>query len=569
MSKPSPNPPEVVELTAAELEGLYHRLESSNLSDKDKRLFKGLAQAYIWLKHKYETGKLGLHKLATILFGKKSEKRGRWSKEKEEEGNDPEEVSEDQNKEGASSSAPSSDASLKNSLATEGGLPTEKDKIKPKGHGRLGADAYIDAEDVTVSHPTLKTNDPCPESCGGKLYPVEPGVIIRITVQDIAKATRYHIQKLKCNTCGLIVRASLPSEVSQKKYNDRFKAILAVQKYFVGVPFFRQEAFQELMGFPLSDSTQWDLIEQIADSVYPVFNALEKEAAQAKVIYNDDTPVKIIEVMQLNKKDPTRKRKGMFTTGIYAQFDGSRAISLYYSGTRHAGENLSLVLKHRSKDFPPVIHMSDALSANLTEFLVSRGICMSHGRRKFIEIEMFFPEECRFVIDQFAVVYYNDDQAKELGLSGKERLLYHKAHSQPTMKKLKRWLDKPIEEERVEPNSGLSKAIEYLRRHWEGLTLFLRKVDAPLDNNILEQSLKIPIRLRKNSLIHRTCHGAHIASILMSIVQTCRLCKVNPVDYLTVLQENKPFVFKDPGDWLPWCYKETLQKKATLGLMAA
>ena len=566
MSKPSLNPPEVVELSDAELESLYHRLESSNLSDSDKRLFKGLAQAYIWLKHKYETGKLGLHKLATILFGKKSEKRGRSSKE---EDNDPEGTSENQNKEDAFSSAPSSDASSKNSLATEDGFTTEKDKIEPKGHGRLGADAYIDAEDVTVNHPTLKPSDPCPESCGGKLYPVEPGVIIRIVGQDIAKVTRYHIQKLRCNTCGLLVKVSLPSEVSPKKYNDRFKAILAVQKYFVGVPFFRQEAFQELMGFPLSDSTQWDLIEQVADSVHPVFNALEKEAAQAKVIYNDDTPVKIIEVMQLNKKDPTRKRKGMFTTGIYAQFDGSRAISLYYSGTRHAGENLSLVLKHRSKDLPPVIHMSDALSANLTEFLVSRAICMSHGRRKFIEIEMFFPEECRFVIDQFAVVYYNDDQAKKLGLSGKKRLAYHKARSQPTMKKLKSWLDKQIEEERVEPNSGLGKAIEYLRRHWKGLTLFLRKADAPLDNNILEQALKVPIRLRKNSLVHRTCHGAHIASILMSIIQTCRLCKVNPIDYLTVLQGNKAFVFKDPGDWLPWRYRETLQNKATLDLMAA
>ena len=213
--------------------------------------------------------------------------------------------------------------------------------------------------------------------------------------------------------------------------------------------------------------------------------------------------------------------------------------------------------------------MSDALSANLTEFLVSRGTCISHGRRKFIEIEIFFPEECRFVIDQFAVVYYNDDQAKRLGLSGKEPLAYHKAHSQPAMKKLKRWLDIQVREERVEPNSGLGKAIEYLRRHWKGLTLFLRQVNAPLDNNIVEQALKIPIRLRKNSLVHRTCHGAHIASILMSIIQTCRVCKVNPIDYLTVLQENKPFVFKNPEDWLPWCYRETLQKKVSLDLMAA
>lgn len=43
-----------------------------------------------------------------------------------------------------------------------------------------------------------------------------------------------------------------------------------------------------------------------------------------------------------------------------------------------------------------------------------------------------------------------------------------------------------------------------------------------------------------------------------SVIQTCRLNDVNPVDYLTVTQENKSAVFKNPSDWLPWKYKETL-----------
>jgi hypothetical protein len=355
------------------------------------------------------------------------------------------------------------------------------------------------------------------------------------------------------------VKPSLPVEAGGKKYSCRFKPILVVQKYFMGVPFFRQEGFQKLMNFPLPDSTQWDLIEQVADSVHPIFTALEKEAAQAKVIYNDDTPVKIVEVMQLNKKDPSRERTGMFTTGIYAQFEGDRSIVLYYSGTRLAGENLSSVLKYRPPGLPPIIHMSDALSANLTEFLVNWGKCMSHARRKFIEIELFFPQECRFVIDQFAVVYWADDQAKKARLSGKERLAYHKQHSKAAMEKLKGWMARQIKDKRVEPNSGLGKAIRYLQRHWHELTLFLRQADAPLDTNIVEQALKIPIRLRKNSQIHRTCHGAYIASLLMSIIQTCRLCQVNPVDYLTALQENKSSLFKTPNDWLPWLYKEALQ----------
>lgn len=565
MSKPSSKSPEIVELTSSELEGLFQRLENCNLCDNDKRLFKGLVQSYVWLKNKYEAGKLGLHKLASLLFGNMSEKRSKPGKG-ESPGN---EAACEAPGQAITSDAPIGLLSSSKDLPTSasGSHQQEQDE-KPKGHGRLGSDAYPHAENITLSHPTLKAGDPCPEGCGGKLYSIGPGVLIRIVGQDIAKAIRYHIQKLRCSACELIVKASLPPEVSKKKYDYRFKAILAVQKYFVGVPFYRQEDFQELMYFPLPDATQWELAEQVADSIHPIFTTLEKKAARAEIVYNDDTPVKIVEVMQLNKKDPTRKRRGMFTSGIYAQFDDGLMIALYYSGTRHAGENLALILKHRPKDLKPVIHMSDALSANLTEFLVRRGTCMSHGRRKFIEIEPFFPEECRFVIDQFAIVYYNDAQGKKAGLSGKERLAYHKKYSQLAMKTLKVWLEKQARKELVEPNSGLGKAIAYLRRHWKGLTLFLHQADAPLDNNILEQALKIPIRLRKNSLIHRTCHGARVASILMSIIQTCRLCKINPVDYLTVLQENKSAVFKNPDNWLPWCYKETL-KKVSLEAIAA
>ncbi len=578
MPKPTQKNPEIVDLTPSELENLFQRLDTCNLSESDKRLVKGSMQLCIWLKEKYEAGKVGFYKLARLLFGNKSEKRGKPGKEKIPEGETASGESDDKDKEtgpsddsldSASSQPCKVDPEACRSEPNEQEQLKEKEKTPVKGHGRLGADAYPNAEDVTIAHPTLKRGDPCPEECGGKLYSIDPGIFIRITGQDIAKVTRYHIEKLRCSTCGITIRAPLTEKVGARKYDPRLKAVLTVQKYFVGVPFYRQEDFQKLMNFPLSDSTQWDLIEQVADSVYPIMRALERKAAQAQAIHNDDTPVKIVEVMQLNKKDPTRKRTGMFTSGIYAKFKDGLRIMLYYSGIRHAGENLALILKHRSKDLKPIIHMCDALSANLTKFLVKLAICMSHGRRKFIEIEPFFPEECRFVIEQFALVYYNDAQAKKAGLSGKKRLAYHKEHSGPVMKNLKKWLDKQVRGKLVEPNSGLGQAIAYLRRHWKGLTLFLRQGDAPLDNNLLEQALKIPIRLRKNSLIHRTCHGANVASMLMSIIQTCRLCKINPVDYLTVLQENKSAVFKNPDDWLPWCYEEMLQKKATLELMAA
>ena len=323
-----------------------------------------------------------------------------------------------------------------------------------------------------------------------------------------------------------------------------------------------REHFQEMLGFPLPDATQWDLIEQLANAVYPVIRALEEVAASGEVIHNDDTAVKIVEIIRANKRDPMRKRKGMFTSSIFARA-GPYEIVLYYSGPKHAGENLSEILKKRPQHLPPIIHMSDALSANLTEeFKNLIAKCLTHGRRQFTDIEIFFPEECAHVINEIGKVYFFDEKAKQQELSAEERLAYHQKHSGPVMEKLKKWLDEHIEKELVEPNGGLGKAIKYLRRHWEGLTLFLRVAGSPLDNNICEQMIKIAIRLRKNSLIHKTCHGAHVASILMSLIQTCRLAGINPVEYLTVCQANKSTLFKKPSDWLPWNYQETLNQRA-------
>ncbi len=88
-----------------------------------------------------------------------------------------------------------------------------------------------------------------------------------------------------------------------------------------------------------------------------------------------------------------------------------------------------------------------------------------------------------------------------------------------------------FDERRVEPNSGLGKAMAYLLRHWEKLTLFLRVAGALLDNNICERALKKAIRHRRNSLFYKTHRGAHVGDVFMSLIHTCELSKANPFDY--------------------------------------
>ncbi len=120
--------------------------------------------------------------------------------------------------------------------------------------------------------------------------------------------------------------------------------------------------------------------------------------------------------------------------------------------------------------------------------------CIAHARRKYVEIEQLFPNECSYVIEQFAKVYSHDAYTKSAKMDDAQRLRYHQAHSGPVMQALKGWLHNQLENNFVEENSSQGKAIRYTLKHCGPLTQFLKIEGAPLDNNILEASLKVPIR---------------------------------------------------------------------------
>ena len=174
-----------------------------------------------------------------------------------------------------------------------------------------------------------------------------------------------------------------------------------------------------------------------------------------------------------------------------------------------------------------------------------------------------FPAECRHVLETLSEVYKNDALARERGMSPTQRLSFHKEQSGPIMEDLQNWFRQQLAEKRVEPNSGLGKAIRYFLRHWDPLTLFLRQPGAPLDNNICERALKRVILHRKNALFFKTQNGAHVGDVFLSLIHTCHLSGANPFDYLTELQRHAKEMTADPQDWMPWNYREMLTRTAT------
>lgn len=130
------------------------------------------------------------------------------------------------------------------------------------------------------------------------------------------------------------------------------------------------------------------------------------------------------------------------------------------------------------------------------------------------------------------------------------------------MERLRAWGQQQLESGSVEANSGLGKAIGYFERHYPGLTAFCRLESAQIDNNRLEQALKLVIRNRKNALFFKSLAGAAIADVLLSLIATAAQAKINVFEHLIVLQRHAKEVKRDPQQWLPWNYQDSLQALA-------
>jgi hypothetical protein len=524
---------QTIEVSPEELQALVERAEEGKLKEGDARLIRVIVKLIIGLHSELLEKNTSIKRLKKILFGSTSEKTAKVLTDPESE--------------------PNEDETTKDEEQTER-EEKELQKEKPKGHGRNGSDKYTGAQKIRVDHAELKSGDRCPVCPKGILYEFRrnnPVVKLRLIGTAPVQGKAYELQSLRCNLCQEVFTAAMPGGSGDQKYDGSVGSIIAVLKYGSGLPFYRLEKLQLNAGVPLADATQWDIVEKMDRSICPAADELVRQGAQGTLVYNDDTVMKVLELMEENeeiRKDPKDKsRTGMFTTGIISVVDGRR-IALFYTGRNHAGENLGVLLLRRDPNRGPPIQMCDGLSQNIPD--------------GFATVAEIFPDECRYVLEILRDVYKNDAIAKAQRLSDEQRLLFHQRESGPLLEKLKNWIEEQIQEKKVEPNSSMGEAFTYMLKRWEKLTLFLRIPGAPLDNNICEAALKRIILLRKNSLFYRTLHGAHVGDRYMSIIHTCYLNDVNAFVYLNALEEHAQQLSENPQLWMPWNYHEQLDDRA-------
>lgn len=426
-----------VQQSLDEVQSLRQRLGTPEWRDEDWGIVDGVLASYERMLKALWEAQITLKRLLTLVFGKRRRRNPSGSgRSSAGEGAAADDRGEDnvgggKEAQGVEARCESGDGSLQDNVKT-----SVKGGHRP-GYGRLGADASAGAERVECRHEELAAGQICPVCGQGRLYGLTPGVEIRIDGNALLSAMRYELEKLRCSACGEVLTAELPKEAAEEKYSARARAVLAVGRYYLGLPFYRIAGYQAMLGVPVADATQWDQSERVGDSGYVVFEPLERLAAQGELIYQDDTAVRILSLMDENQAmqaqaeamglSRSQERTGMYTTALVVKV-GERTLCLYYSGRSHAGENLASLLKQRQAGHDKPLVMSDALASNeADEASLIRCHCLAPGRRKFSDLEEVFPAECQVVIEALKQVFDHDEEARKQHMDAPARLAYHQA----------------------------------------------------------------------------------------------------------------------------------------------
>ena len=382
-----------------------------------------------------------------------------------------------------------------------------------------------------VENPILvpESERPCPR-CGGErkcicfettpvieLIPAK--VIVRVDMREV----------LACGTCDAeMQRAPMGDKVvTGGVYGSRLVATLVVDKYKFGLPLYRQGERFEALGLLIPSSSMSDQIMWATDLLRPLWRGLIDDVCGAHVMHGDATSLPV-----RDKDSP----KGIIVGSLWGYVgDQTHAVYLYTSTGKRLGQRPGEIgpvqLLQMRADLGKQFVCVDASSIFDKSFLTTKLIevgCNMHARRYFIKAKD--AEDMRAAVPLAAFKALYDVEACMHDASPEQKLAERQRRSRPVYDELIAWClaYQPHEP----PASMLGKAIQYLLNHRVELTRYIDDGTLPIDNGIVERLHWIPAITRMNYLFAGSHAGAERAAIAYSIISSCELLGIDPVEYL-------------------------------------
>lgn len=404
--------------------------------------------------------------------------------------------------------------------------------------------------DESVPVEEIKVDNPEVEGLGKDEYEVigekttyrlaqRPGVYVILKyIRDVIKIK--DDQKISC--------PAAPDSVFEKSHADvSFLAGLIDDKFQYHMPLYRQHQRLQNAGIKVSRAWLTQLVHRCGNLLEPIYDALVELIRTGRIKLIDETPIKA-----------GRKKKGkMRTAYFWPVMGGDKEIAFLYFDSRehhHAFEALG------AKPGDGSVIVSDGYGA-YKEYAKATGTlnaqCWTHSRREFVKAEEIEPEKSKEALDLIRPLYRVEKDIKQQGLQGEAKRLYRLEHSKPVVDRFFAWVSKQLEDEALLPTNRLTKALNYVHKRKDALSIFLTDPDVPIDTNELERALRVIPLGRKNWLFCWTEVGAKYVGIFQSLIVTCKMHGIDPHTYLVdVLQRVADHPRKDIGLLTPKLWKQ-------------
>jgi transposase len=336
--------------------------------------------------------------------------------------------------------------------------------------------------------------------------------------------------KYACRSCeaGVTQAPAKPRLIEGGMPTEATIASVIVSKYADHLPLYRQSQIYARQGVDIDRSTLAFWVGKAAYELRPIHDALLAHLKTSSKLFMDETPAPVL--------DPGRGKvkKGYF----WALARDDRAwngpeppgVAFTYAPGR-SGKYATEILQ----GFGGILQVDGYAGYNRVLDLrdnepIQLAYCWAHARRKLFDLTHNnvapIAEEG---LKQIAALYRIEAQAR--GTSADERLALRQAKTVPKIAGFKTWLDHARTQ--VSAKSPTGDALKYIAKYWGGLILFLTDGRIEMDSNAVERTIR-PIALqRKNALFAGHDAGAQNWAMLASLIETCKLKKIEPHSYLT------------------------------------
>jgi transposase len=408
--------------------------------------------------------------------------------------------------------------------------PSESNSAKPKrrGHGRRRLPENIQRRLIPLDIDEKDKTCPC---CGKPRHVIGEVVTERLGFEP----TRFYVNQYvqlkygcQCEQSGVVTAEKPIQPIERGNAEPELVAYVAVSRFDDHSPYYRQQHGQfHRAGIGIPRSTQCGWMWQISELCRPLYDLMHDRVLQSKLLGTDDTPVPVL----VPGNGKTQQGHIWAYRGDHGQPYNIFDFTISHS---HAGPLRFLRRdEHSLQDAAYRGYLqADAGSPYDPIFrqcgdLIEVG-CWAHARRKFFEAKETNLAVGLEALARIKQLYEVEEAAK--GLPSAERLAQRQERAVPLLGSMKHWLDEQYAA--VLPRSALGGAIGYALGNWQALLRYTKDGDIPIDNNMVEQMLKLVAIGRKNWLFAGSERGGRTAAVLFTLISSAKRHRLNTWAYL-------------------------------------